>query len=108
MATDLTQNTRLLKSIVIGLGVAIVVMFVVVVVTIIVRPSGFAARSGPVSASLSLGPGERLQDLTGAGPLVVLRLAGPDGERLLTIDPVSGRVIANLTLAAPVDGPPPE
>ena len=44
----------------------------------------------------------------GAGPLVVLRLAGPDGERLLTVDPASGRVIANLTLAAPVDGPPPE
>ena len=108
MATDLTQNTRLLKSIVIGLGVAIIIMFVVIVVTIIVRSSGMAARPGLASASLPLGPGEHLQDITGAGPFVVLRLAGPEGERLLTIDPTTGRVIANLTLGAPVDGPPPE
>ena len=108
MATDLTQNTRLLKSIVIGLGVAIVIMFSVIVVTIIVRSSGMAARSGPVSASVPLAVGERLQEITGAGPLVVLRLAGPEGERLLTIDPASGRVVATVTLAPAAGGPPPQ
>lgn len=108
MATDLTQNTRLLKSIVIGLGVAIIVMFIVIVVTIIVRPSGFAARSGPLSATLALGPGERVQEITGAGSLVVLRLTGPEGERLLSVDPATGRMVANLTFVSPADGPPPE
>jgi hypothetical protein len=108
MATDLTQNTRALKAIVIGLGIAIAVMFTVIVVTIATRLSGVAGRGPATEATLQIAPGERVLEIAGAGQNLVVRVAGPAGERLLTVDPASGRVLAILNVAAaPAAAPAP-
>jgi hypothetical protein len=108
MATDLTQNTRALKAIVIGLGVAIAVMFTVIVVTIVTRLSGVTSRGPATEATLQIAPGERVMDVAAAGQNVVVRVAGPAGERLLTVDPASGRIVAILNVAsAPPSAPAP-
>ena len=93
----MTQNTGLLKAVVIGLGIAIVVMFFLVIGAIVMR---LGPETGPAKeAAVPVGPGERVESIAGAGPNVVLRMVGPAGERLLTVDPVTGRVISILSLA---------
>ncbi|WP_291299031.1 DUF6476 family protein [Elioraea sp.] len=92
---------RALKAAVIIMGVMIVAGTILLAVVVANRLSG---RDGPaVQASLGQPAGTRIVSLAGAGDRVAVHVTGgglPD--RILLLDPASGRVVG--TLAA--EGPP--
>ena len=117
---------RALKVLVIGMGVLILGGLAVVIATIVARmddetgpatdggsraPSVGPAADGPAADAfvtpLPLPEGCRVADLAGAGGVLALRLAGPVPvcDRVLLVDPASGRLTG--TLRAPMGTPPP-
>lgn len=89
------------------MGVLIVIGTTVVVGTIIHRlyarisappPMAAAPLSAPAAPAAvvagtvaSLLPGEHISGIAAAGPDVAVWVSGPDGDRLLLLDPVSGQ-----------------
>jgi hypothetical protein len=105
--TDQPQNLRGLKAAVGIMGVLIVIGTTVVVGTIIHRlyarisppppmaaPLAVPAAPGlpMASAAASLLPGEHIAGIAAAGADVAIWVAGPQGERVLLLDPVSGQM----------------
>ena len=105
MATETTANLRLLKAVVIILGVAIVAVLVVIVFTIVQRAGKLTAEPEPAVAPatgavapaafgerhLVVPAGDRIIAMTATGDRLVLRLDRPDGgEYLLVVDLKTG------------------
>lgn len=63
-------------------------------------PAAVPAQGGYFSADISLPPGSRLEQMSTTADRVILRLMGPDGERLIVLDPTNGRVAGTVTLSA--------
>jgi Family of unknown function (DUF6476) len=96
-------DLRGLKALVGILGVLIVIGTAVVIGTVIHRlyarndaPSmaPLAAPAAPVPAGLtpaSLAPGEHIAGIAAAGGRIAVWVSGPQGDRLLLIDPLNGR-----------------
>jgi hypothetical protein len=112
------QNLRGLKALVAGMGVLIVIGVTVVAGTIIHRlyasfsappmvAAPLAAAISPVTAGeASLHPGElangeHISGLAAAGPYVAIWVSGPEGDRILLLNPLSGQVRVGLQ-ASPV------
>lgn len=102
-------NIRVLKGVVIGLGLLIVIGVVALIVGLFWRASrmGEGAAPAPVavptalSGPVSLPRGSEITDMTSAGDRVVLRLRLNDGStRLLFVDPRAARVAGQLDLKA--------
>lgn len=112
------QNLRGLKALVGIMGVLIVIGTTVVVGTVIHRlyarfnaPSipaaPLAAPVAPVAGNVAvapevaaeLAPGEHIAGIAAAGPDVAVWVSGPKGERVLLLDPVSGRARVGLQTA---------
>lgn len=99
------QNTRLLKIIVIVLGILLVVGFVVVIATIIIRLGSLGEESNATSAPaaaisatpetfrLALNGGETIQNFTLDGSRMAVHVSSPNGARMLIVDLTSGTVI---------------
>ena len=102
MTTDWTQTARLLKAIVIGLGVLILLGGALIVYEMISRSGKIGAPVSPDSyatTSLTLPSGARVVGMSGEGDylsLLVEDAAG--GQRVITIDVRSGAVLGILTL----------
>jgi hypothetical protein len=82
MAPAMPQNVKLLKAVVIGLGVLLVLGSVVLVTTLITRLNA-RASSAPVSAEISLPPGaEILESHIDQGHLLMrMRISGAEEIR---------------------------
>ena len=102
-------DLRVLKALVGGMGVLIVLGTALVVGIIIHRV--YASYSGPPSMAAiapgvpgsavpaaGLAPGEHIAGIAAAGGDVAVWLNGPGGDRLLLVDPTSGR--ASVVLGA--------
>jgi hypothetical protein len=95
---------RALKVLVVGMGVLIVVGTVTLVVLVVQRAGGLVGAGGgagaPVSASLGLPEGARIAGIAGVdrGGLAVWVTGGPEGDRVLLVDPRSGRVTGDLRI----------
>ncbi len=96
-------NLRALKALVGVLGVLIILGTALVVGTVIHRlyanhaaPSIQAMPLAAAAAAAQLLPGERIRGIAGAGGEIALWVSGPQGERVLLLDPVSGRLSVAL------------
>ncbi len=101
MATDWTQTTRLLKAVVIVLGVMVVLGMTVLVVEIFGRASDFGGResSGFATATVPLPAGSRVLGMSGEDDALSLLVEDPDGvQRIVTIDRRTGAVLGTLSL----------
>ncbi len=103
-ADERGPNIRLLKGIVIGLGVLIVLLLVGMIATVALRSNrpGIAAGSpaGPFnSRSVALPEGANVVEMVATGDRVVLRVKLADGgERFLFVDPRTGIAQGSLDL----------
>jgi hypothetical protein len=100
-------DLRGLKAVVGLLGVLIIIGTAVVIGTVIQRlyarsdaPSmaPLAAPAMPAGSMPSLAPGEHIAGIAAAGGKIAVWVSGPQGDRLLLIDPTSGR--ASVLLGA--------
>ena len=69
--------------------------------TVSALPVPSASNSAPpayFSADLSLPPGSRLEQMSTTADRVILRLMGPEGEKLIVLDPTNGHVAGKVTL----------
>ena len=102
MTTDMTQSARLLKAIVIGLGVLILLGVALIVYEVIGRSGKIGARVSPDSyatATVTLPSGARVVGMTGEGDYLSLLVEDAAGrQRVMTIDRRSGAVVGTLTL----------
>ncbi len=113
MATETTANLRLLKAVVIILGVAIVAVLAVIVVTIVQRAGELAAEREPAASpvtgeaapaafgerNLVVPAGDRIIAMTATGDRLILRLDRPDGgEYLLVVDLKTGVRLGKIRL----------
>ncbi|MCP1334908.1 DUF6476 family protein [Futiania mangrovi] len=101
------RTYRILKWVVIVMGVLLVVGFVVIVVGMISKIQGFTGAnrkaapqsvSAPYEAAVTLPPGARIVETAVGDGLVVLRLETPRGPALLLVDPRTGRTRGTVTL----------
>ncbi len=101
MTTDWTQTARLLKAIVIGLGVLLILGVGLMVYAIIDRAGDVVAEApaGHGDAVVTLAPGSRVVAMSEEGDHLSLLIEDAAGrQRVMTIDRRSGAVIGVLTL----------
>jgi hypothetical protein len=105
-----TADLRGLKALVGILGVLVVLGTALVIGIVIHRiygkPAALAPASGSVPgmlpglpASNVLAHGERIEGIAGAGGEVALWVSGPGGDRVLLLDPGTGRVAVGIASA---------
>jgi len=63
-------------------------------------PEAASGAAAPVfgSQTVALPPGSRVEAMASAANRIVLHVAGPQGSRLVVVDPVSGAVTGTLVL----------
>ena len=101
MTTDMTQTGRLLKAIVIGLGLLIVLGVAFIVYEVIGRAGGGAAVSAGDygSATVKLPDGARVIGMTGEDDVLSLLVEDANGgQRVITIDRRSGALLGVIEL----------
>lgn len=87
---------RLLKVLVIAMGVMIL-GGTVTLVTLLVQRSG-QMTGAPNAAGLGQPPGSRIAGIAGADKAIAIWVVRPDGERVLLVDPARGRVMGEMRL----------
>ncbi|WP_376094629.1 DUF6476 family protein [Roseomonas sp. CCTCC AB2023176] len=88
---------RALKVLVVVMGVLIVAGTVTLGVLIVQRMGAAAPTTAPVSVGLGQPPGTRILGVApGAEGRIVIALSRPDGDRLLILDPRSGRMLGEI------------
>ncbi|MCH8181995.1 MAG: hypothetical protein IID55_02310 [Proteobacteria bacterium] len=110
---EAAPSFRVLKTVVILMGLVIVAGFIFVAVTIYTRARDSAGQTGDVrTADFGAGdfgagdfrtevavPAGELLEVTVGGGQIVLRYRGPDGgERLVLVDQATGRRAGTVTL----------
>jgi hypothetical protein len=85
---------RLLKALVIGMGVLIVVGTVTLIVLIVQRTANMG--SSFTAAGLGQPEGTRIGGIAGADKTIAIWVVRPDGERVLLFDPARGRVVGEI------------
>lgn len=103
-------NIRVLKAVVIGLGMLIVIGVVALIVGLFWRASRMGEGAGPaapvavpsaLSAPVALPRGTEIAEMAAAGDRIVLRLRLADGTtRLLFVDPRAASIVGQLDLKA--------
>lgn len=92
-------NIRVLKAVVIGLGVLIVIGVAVIIATVILRLGRMSAE--PVEKRIELPKGAEIIDMVPAGDRFAFRLRLEDGsQRVIVIDPRSLSQIGRLDIGA--------
>ena len=113
---EVPQNTRLLKIIVIVLGILLVVGFIVVIATIIIRlgslsneteatqkaaPALTTAAGATGAYELPLSSGEQIKNFTLDGSRMAVHVEGPEQTRLLIVDLNSGAIVQSFLVTQP-------
>lgn len=62
------------------------------------EPSAASTPAEPFAASIAAPSGMRLDQMAATADRVLLRFAGPAGERILVVDPKSGQVTGTLSV----------
>ena len=97
MTTDLTQNARFLKAVVIGLGVLILVAVGLIAYKVVAIAMGGADELTTATAAVPVG--SRVISMTEEDDHLSLLIEdGAGRQRVMTIDRKSGAVIGILTL----------
>ena len=81
---------------VIVMGVLIVAGTVGLIAVIVQRMSVATPSAQRIEGGLGQPAGTRIRGLAGAGDRVAVWVEGPQGERVLLLDPRSGRVLGEL------------
>lgn len=93
------MNVKVLKAIVVFMGVLIVFGVVGLFVGLIYK---IDADKGFQPTALELPSGARILEMTGVGDRLVVRAGSPDGaERLLVIDPRRGKTVGVMDVPRP-------
>jgi hypothetical protein len=98
---------KILKAFVIGMGMLIAVGIALAAYGVARNMHQAPAPAAPAAAAASftldvpLAPGSRLTQMETAGDRVLLRVSDPDGEHILVVDPMTGRITGRIVLAAP-------
>lgn len=87
-----------LKALVIGMGVLIVAGTVTLVVLLVQRAGGGGAASGSFSVSLNEPEGTRIAGIASAERGLALWVTRPDGDRVIFLDPQTGRRAGEIRL----------
>jgi hypothetical protein len=87
-----------LKGLVIGMGVLIVAGTVTLAVLLVQRLGGETSAVGPYSVSLGPAEGARIAGIAASERAIAVWVNGPEGERVMLFDPVSGRRLGELRL----------
>ncbi|PWR21696.1 hypothetical protein [Zavarzinia compransoris] len=96
MTEESPRNPRVLKAVVIILGVIFLAMMALFIYGLAVKVGG---KKGGIAAAIDLPPGETLIEMTGAGDYLVLRLRDAQGgERLFYVDPATGKATGSTRL----------
>ncbi len=110
---EVPQNTRLLKTIVIVLGILLVVGFIVVIATIIIRLGNLGNETKPIEQvspalaatpstyELPLASGEEIKNFTLDGSRMAVHVQGPDQARMFIIDLNSGSIVQSFLITRP-------
>ena len=97
MTTDLNQKARLLKVVVIGLGVTILFAVSLIVYEIVGRATGSSADNA--ATAVALPAGSSVVGMTAEGDYLTLLIEDAVGnQQVMTIDRRSGAVTGILTL----------
>ena len=80
------------------MGVLIVAGTVGLIAVIVQRMSAATPSAQRIEGALGQPAGTRIRGLAGAGDRVAVWVEGPQGERVLLLDPRSGRVLGELRL----------
>jgi Family of unknown function (DUF6476) len=88
---------RTLKVLVVAMGVLIVAGSVTLVALLVQRLGGGGSGDAPFRAALGLAEGSRIAGIAGTERGLAVLVSGPDGERVLLLDPRGGRVIGEVT-----------
>jgi hypothetical protein len=95
---------RALKAATIIMGVLILAGTAVLIATIVKRasaPAPVASAAAPFAVKLEEPAGTRITGVTAPGDLLALALAGGGPDRVVLLDPRSGRVAGRIAIAAP-------
>ncbi len=79
------RQIRVLKGIVIGLGVLIILGLGALIAAVVLRASANTETASPADAMLELPAGGRVADMRLDGQVLVLLLEGADGEQELVV-----------------------
>jgi hypothetical protein len=113
------RQVRVLKWVVIGLGIALVLCFALVIVTIVYQAShlgetrvpagdraaapapapahgGAAVSASAPTVALGAGAGRSVAGVTLDGDRLAVHLKGPDGEEIAIVDIASGSVVRRI------------
>jgi hypothetical protein len=104
--TGTDPNIRLLKGVVIGLGILVLAAFAVVVAGVATRVGGPAPQTAPVAAAkiltihtLAIPRGGRVIETHAVGARLAIRLGLADGsERIIFFDPATGAATTAIEL----------
>ena len=86
-------------ALVIILGVLILLGVVGLIVAAVFKARGAPAADASYAATV-LAPSEHIESTQMEGSRILLRLSGPNGEELVVLDAMSGRVIGRIAIAA--------
>ena len=94
-----TSSYRAARALAIGLGLLMMAMFLVVVITLVVRMFGHSAAPSVTSEGAAidqLPAGSRITDMRTDSGHLVLRIRTDQGEEIRIIDDASGRVVSRI------------
>ena len=100
---------RLLKALVIGMGAAIVLGIAALAWLLLDRwglhaagqGGGITADAGYTAMQVPTPDGMRFEQMTATADRVLLRFSGPEGERIVVVDPRSGQVTGSIAIPPP-------
>ncbi len=95
----MAQNTRLLKAIVIGLGILLVVGFGLLMATIAYRATGLSRNDGAPAAALRLPPDARILTMALGEEGLALHVQSESGEEILIVDTRKGQIVRRVAVA---------
>jgi hypothetical protein len=94
---------KALKALVIGMALLIVVGIGLVGYGLMrgkqpAKPLVMVHGSDSFDVHLAVPPGAKLEQMATAGDRIVLRFSGPEGDKLLLVDPLTGELAGTIAL----------
>lgn len=89
---------KLLTAATIGMGVLILLGTTVLVVTIVHRAGAPAAPAAAFARTLDQPPGTAIVGIAGAGGRIAIALHGGGPDRVVLVDPTTGRIAGRVGL----------
>ena len=97
-----TPAQRLLRMIVIGLGVVLILMLGAVVVGIVMKARGPGEAPAPASsAPFAVPEGAQIEHMQVSGDRLILRLKTDRGEEVDIVDTKTGRLVSRIATPPP-------